>query len=145
MNIQSSKLSFDLSQFPPLKSGQTHPQKSSEKALTKNTPNSVTTNNTQSHATTTNTVTTTHPMFDLKAMQEEIKCNLNADFSKLMNTEFSTFQNEMRESIAKIDMKYDDLNHHMGLLTQQYQHHYDMLSDLQNRIPSLPQRGDGHR
>jgi len=84
-------------------------------------------------------------MFDLKAMQEEIKRNLNANFSKLMNTKFSTFQNKMHESIAKIDTNYDDLNHHMGLLTQQYQHLYDMLSDLQNRIPSLPQRGDGHR
>jgi len=136
------KYLFNDKNFPklqPANAGATTTTQTNQKNTSK------TTAATASMTTGTPEMTTKKP-FDLKALQAQIEKNMATDFTKLLNAKMEDFQTDTKESLAKINHKYDDLSLAVTLLQNQQQHIFDTLQTIQDnlKIPSPSHGGDGH-
>jgi len=139
-HIKTFQFIFDLNQFPELyKQTKTIKQKAQTDAITSIT-SAITTAPSQQPTVTP----TTHHLVNLKAIQEEIKCNLSTDFTKLIQAKLASFQADMCSFMAKLNTKYNNLSHAVALLSQQFQQQHQVFTALQNNHPSSLVRGDGH-
>jgi len=90
-----------------------------------------------------NNSTATREPVDLKAIQEEIKQNLQLDLKSMVEQLLQPFQNNMNHSMAKLDTRYDELTHTVKLLQQEVQHLINQFKDIKTILPSLTKQGDG--
>jgi len=135
------KYAFNDKNFPklqPANTGATTTTQTNQKNTTKTTAATAS-------ATTGTPNTTTKKPFDLKAFQAQIEKNMATDFTKLLNAKMEDFQTDIKESLAKIDHKYDDLSSAVTLLQNQQQHIFDTLkpckTTLRFRLPPAGEMG----
>jgi len=88
-----------------------------------------------------NTTNTTREPINLKAIQEEIKRNLQLDLMAMIERIMQPFQTDINASMAKLDTRYDELSHTVKLLQQEMQH---FINQIHKAMPSLSLWGDGH-
>jgi len=102
--IKCNQFIMDDPQFPPLPMATTKPNNGTR-------PTDKSTQNINQTQPTNQTATTSSDMVDLKAIQEEIKCNLQIDLTALVQKAIEPVQNDINTSMAKLDMRYDKLSH----------------------------------
>jgi len=147
-NSKHPKYTYDDTQFPKLLNKDTSNLSKTTTSTKQNTGTNITRTTNASCKNSPSRTNTTEQMTLHDQTQQDLAEKFMSMMQTTMQTTLSNFrqdmQHDLRQSLAKIDNRYDNLSQQVETLSKQYQHLNQVISNLQAMHPSSSNGEDGH-